>query len=127
MHPILLLIATNPQLLADHAQAYAELLGAELGHFSSAWKRRLMWQAAALCCLSAAAVLVGVALMFCAALPLPEMPAPWALLAVPLAPLALAALCLLLARQQGGLGGSWQHVLQQFKADIAMLREAALP
>ena len=30
-HPVFRLIATRPQLLVDHAQAYAELLNAEIG------------------------------------------------------------------------------------------------
>jgi len=31
IHPLLKLVATQPQLLADHAEAYAELVGEEFG------------------------------------------------------------------------------------------------
>ena len=57
LHPLLHLVATQPQLLADHAEAYAELVAEELGDFSVTWKRRALLNAVALCFGGVAAVL----------------------------------------------------------------------
>lgn len=122
MHPLLHLIATRPQLLADHAQAYAELLATEIGNVSAAWKRRAILNAVALCCLGVAAVLAGVALMLWAVTPATQLEAPWALIAVPLLPIAVAVGCLLAARAKGD-GTPFAGVRRQIEADRAMLRE----
>lgn len=124
MHPLLRLIATQPHLLADHAEAYAELLEAEVGQLSSAWKRRAVLNAVALCSLGVSAVLAGVALMLWAVIPAASIQAPWALVAAPLLPFGVAALCLLAARPQVGAGG-FDKLRQQVKADMLMLREAS--
>ena len=124
MHPLLRLIATQPHLLADHAEAYAELLEAEVGQLSSAWKRRAVLNAVALCSLGVSAVLAGVALMLWAVIPGTSIQAPWALVAAPLLPFGVAALCLLAARPQVS-GGGFDKLRQQLKADLLMLREAS--
>ena len=49
IHPLLRLAATQPQLLADHAEAYAGLVGEELGRSVAAGKQRLLLSAVALC------------------------------------------------------------------------------
>ena len=124
IHPLFLLIATRPQLLADHAEAYAELVAAEAAHVSASWKRRLLLYALALCCLAVGAVLAGVALMLWAVAPAASSHAPWVLIAVPLLPMAVAAGCLLAARSPGDSSG-FENIRQQMKADLAMLREAS--
>ncbi len=124
MHPLLKLLANQPHLLAEHAQAYAELVVAELPRVSSAWKRQLLLKALALLGLLVALVLAGIALMLWAALPMPSMPLPWLLMAVPLLPVTGAIGCLVAAR-----GGVERKLLadlqQQVHADLAMWREAA--
>ena len=77
MHPLLHLIATRPQLLAEHAQAYAELVSTELPRASAAWKRQALLNTLAWLGFLAALLLGGVALMLWASLPLSSMPAPW--------------------------------------------------
>jgi hypothetical protein len=124
LHPLLHLIATQPQLLAEHAEAYAEMVAAEIGSVSTAWKRRALLNAVALCCLGVAAVLAGVALMLWAVIPPADIQAPWALVAAPLAPIAAAAACLWAARMGGELSG-FDKLRQQVKADIVMLREVS--
>ncbi|OHC79482.1 MAG: hypothetical protein A3H24_05820 [Rhodoferax sp. RIFCSPLOWO2_12_FULL_60_11] len=124
IHPLFLLIATRPQLLADHAEAYAELVATELGQVSAAWRRRALLYAVALACLAAAAVLAGVALMIWAAIPVATMQAPWALVVVPLLPMAAAVGCLLAVRSRGDASG-FDNIQQQMKADLAMLREVS--
>ncbi len=124
IHPLFLLIATRPQLLADHAEAYAELVATEVGHVSTTWKRRALLYVVALCGLAVGAVLAGVALMLWAVTPAASMHAPWALIAAPVVPVALALWCLLAVRSQANASG-FENIRQQMKADLAMLRETS--
>ena len=123
-HPLLDLISNRPQLLVDHAQAYAELVAAEVGSASNALMRRAVLGAAGLGCLALAAVFAGVALMLRGVVPLAGMPAPWLLFAVPVVPFAAGAACLVAARMRP-LASPFGKVWWQLKADFMMLREAA--
>ena len=124
MHPLLHLIATRPQMLADHAEAYAELVTSELGAVSATWKRRAVLSAVALCCVGVAAVLAGVAVMLWAVIPQASMQAPWALLVAPLVPLGMAVICGLMARPASDVG-PFDNVRQQLQADMVMFREVS--
>lgn len=124
LHPLLHLVATQPQLLADHAEAYAELVAAEIGSVSGVWKRRAALNAVALCCMGVGAVLAGVALMLWAVIPAADIQAPWALLAAPALPIVTAVICLVAARAAVDTGG-FDRLRQQLQADIVMLREVA--
>lgn len=125
MHPLFHLIATRPQLLADHAEAYAALVAAEAPRISAAWKRTALLNVLALCSLVLGLGLTGVALMLWAVIPEAATRAPWVLVAVPLLPLA-AALALGVAAQRGSERDAFDQLRQQVKADIAMLRDAAV-
>ena len=125
LYSLIQLFVTRPQLLADHAAAYAELAGTSLGHFSTAWKRRVILNVLALCCLGIAAVLGGVAVMLCAVLPEASLRAAWMLMATPMVPLVTAAVCLIAARVKG-TQDPFVTMQQQMKADMAMLREAGM-
>lgn len=124
IHPLLQLIATQPQLLADHAEAYAELMAAEIGDVSAIWKRRAVLNAVALCCLTAAAILAGVALMLWAVIPSGHLQVPWALIVAPLLPVAAALWCLMAARGHGERR-AFENLRRQLAADMVMLREVA--
>lgn len=126
LHPLLHLIATKPQVLADHAQAYAELAAVEVGEFSAAWRRRAAFFAAAAFFIALAVVLAGVALMLWSVLPVAQMQAPWALAAVPGGLGAIGAACLVAGRAQNQ-GSAFATLRQQFKTDLLMLREVATP
>lgn len=123
LHPLLHLVATQPQLLAEHAEAYAEMVATQVGAVSASWKRRAVLNAVALCCLGVAAVLGGVALMLWAVIPPADIHSPWALLAGPLLPAVAAAACLAAARS-GGESAGFGALREQLHADIVMLREA---
>jgi len=123
IHPLLRLAATQPQLLADHAQAYAGLIGEELGRSASAYKQRVLLSAVALCLAAVAAVLAGVALMLWAVTPPANLQAPWALIAAPAVAAVLAAVCALGGRRQPEDGFS--GLKQQLSADLSMLREVS--
>lgn len=124
MHPLLNLLATRPQLLAEHAQAYAELVAEELPRATAAWKRQALLNTLALVGLLTAVLLAGVSLMLWAALPNADMRAPWLLILVPLLPLAGAIGCLVSARAQAKHDGRGQ-LREQLSADLALLREVA--
>jgi len=125
MHPLLTLLATRPQLLVDHAQAYAALFNEEFGLACATWRRQVLLYAVALCCLGVAAVLAGVATMlwFATAAPVQAF---WVLVAVPAVPLLVAVVCLLLARQSPQ-SASFANLSRQINEDVAMLRAAGEP
>ena len=124
MHPLLRLIATRPALLAEHAEAYAALIAAEVPRISAAWQRRALLSAAAAACAVVGILLAGVGAMLWFALPEPPMRAPWMLLAVPLLPLLAAVVCLLAARSAGAQD-PLDNLRQQVTDDLLLLREAA--
>jgi hypothetical protein len=121
-HALLRLITTRPQLLVDHAQAYAELAHADLDVVASAWKRQLRLAATALCSAAVATVLAGVALMLWAVIPAAQIEAPWALVVAPLLPALVALWCLLAARAVGGQQ-AFGNLKEQVQADLLMLRQ----
>lgn len=125
MHPLLRLMASRPQLLTDHAEAYVELAAVEIGQVSADWTRRVALHAAGLCGLGVAAVLAGMAFMLWAALPASGMQAPWVLIVAPLLPFAGALGCLGWARARGR-GVAFDALRRQLRADLAMLREASV-
>ena len=110
IHPLLHLIATKPQLLGDHVEAYAELVGAEVGQTSKMWISRVAFYAVALFLLSAGLIFVGVALML------------WAV--VPLVPLIAGGFCIMKARAKLDQT-PFETIKQQLSADMAMLREVS--
>lgn len=123
MHPLLNLIATRPQLLAEHAQAYADLVADELPRAASDWKRQALLNLLALLAFLAALLLAGMALMLWGALPNTSMPAAWLLLVVPLLSL-MAAIALFIAAQLGARRRGHSELRQQLQADLALLRAA---
>ncbi|MGY4828372.1 hypothetical protein ACVNIS_07340 [Sphaerotilaceae bacterium SBD11-9] len=125
IHPLLRLVATQPQLLADHAEAYADLFGEELGAASARWKRRVVLKSIGLCLVGVSAALGGVALMLWAVIPPADIHAPWALLVAPLVPLAVAGACWWTGNARSP--AAFEGMRQQMRADVAMLREVSTP
>lgn len=122
IHPLLRLIATEPRLLGDHVEAYADLIGEEVSSVSTSWALRIAMYVAALCLLGVGLVLSGVATMLWAALPPAGFQAPWLLIVVPAVPLVAMAVCLFMARSKP-LEKAFEKVKRQMHADMAMLRE----
>ena len=123
IHPLLRLIATQPQLLADHAEAYAGLVGEELDQTAAVWKRRVLLDAMALSLAAVSAVLGGVALMLWAVVPAANIQAPWALIAAPAVPAVLALWCGFEGRRKRA--DSFVGLRQQVAADLVLLREVS--
>lgn len=123
IHPLLRLVATQPQLLADHAEAYAGLVAEELGKTGAVLKRRALLAAVALSLTAVAVVLAGVALMLWAVLPATAIQAPWALVVAPAVPALVALACALAAKQEQP--SAFADLRQQMAADLVMLREVS--
>jgi uncharacterized membrane protein YqjE len=119
------LVATQPQLLGDHVEAYAALVSEEMGEAVSVWKRRVLLSAIALGLLAVGAMLSGVALMLWAVTPTPNIRAAWVLVVVPAVPLVVALLCLLAFQRE--TPRAFADVKQQLAADFTMLREVSSP
>ena len=124
IHPLLRLAATEPHLIGDHVEAYAALVGDEVGKVSTSFITRAALYAAALLLVAVGLVLVGVALLFCAAVPTSDYPAPWAMFAVPLAPFVIAVVCLVFAHSRP-TEKAFDTLKKQLNADMAMLREVS--
>jgi uncharacterized membrane protein YqjE len=124
IHPLLHLIATKPQLLGDHVEAYAELVGAEVSKTSKTWISRIVFWAAAAFLATIFLVFTGVAVMFWAVVPTDSMNVPWLLVVVPIVPLVAAVVCVLRAKAHPEQT-AFQTVKDQLSADMAMLREVS--
>ena len=123
LHPIFHLVATQPQLLGQHAQAYGELVSTELSAQASVWSRRALLTALALCLLGVTVVLAGVAIMLWATLN-PDPRAAWVLLAVPGVTGLAAIACYLLACQRSAADAqAFSELRRQMQADMDLLRE----
>jgi len=124
--PWLTLVTGQPELLAEHAEAYAELLQAEAAALGKAWQRQALLGALAVACAALATLLGGVALMLWAiTVPVAGQPL-WLLAAVPLLPMAAALVFALRARQQVALA-PFGSLREQLRADWSLLREAQTP
>lgn len=130
LNPWVELLATRPQLLADHAQAWGGVLAAET---TAAWaqaRRRLWLHLAAFLAAAIAVVLAGVSVMLWALASAPQLQqagATAALVGVPAVMLALAAACLWTARRGAAEAGPDRlaRLAQQWHADLALLQPEA--
>jgi uncharacterized membrane protein YqjE len=125
MQRFLKLLITQPDLLVEHVAAYAELASADLKMASQARMHRVLWSAAFFCCVTAAAVLAGVALMLWIATPEGVIRTPWVLVATPLAPLIAVIVCMRKLKSAESIP-AFAKVREQLAADLQMLQEAGL-
>lgn len=122
-HPLFRLLLAHPELLAEHASAYGEVLRNELRAAGAGWQRRAQLQALAAGAFLAATVLAGVLLMGWAALPDHFRPSMWA---IPLLPAAVGAWACWAATRAGRPGAEpWAGLQRQLQADLALIRDTA--
>lgn len=121
IHPVFRLAAAQPQLLAEHAGAYAGLLSEALAVSSARLQRRVVLQAAGAALLVVAAVLVGVAVLLWAALPEAVARSLWAFVLAPLVPAVVGGVCVW-AGQNRDSGESFATLRLQLAEDLALLR-----
>jgi len=124
IHPLLRLAATQPHLLGDHVEAYAALVGEEVGKVSTSLMMRVGLYLGALVLFAIGLTLVGVALMLRGTVPATDYSAGWALFVVPLTPFVLGAICVVVARAKP-IEKPFDTVKKQLNADMAMLREVS--
>ncbi len=118
LHPIFSTLINRPDLVADHAAAYAELLRHEAADLSARWRRRVVaWVAVAAGAL-AFMILGGVALMLLAIHTFH-----WAFAVVPGLVLILTFWALSIARSPAALV-NFPDLMTQVQSDIQALREA---
>jgi hypothetical protein len=125
LHPWLRLALDRPELLADHASAYAALATAHAQDAVSQWRLRVLGWALLGIGAVLALGLAGVALMLQAMVASAPTPAatPAAWWWVPLMPTLLAAVGAWLALRAHSPGDN--ALAQQWKRDLAMLKERA--
>lgn len=111
IHPLLKTLASEPELLAEHAGAYAQLFSAEAQSWGQGLQRRAWLAAGVALAALVGSLLAGVALLLWAVNPPQEIHQPWLLWAVPLLPLLLAAI------------GAWRLQRQPPLPAFELLRE----
>jgi hypothetical protein len=124
LQPLIRLMASRPELLADHAHAYAELATSEWRSAAEAALRRVLLAFVAVVSLLVGILLAGVAGLLYAVWPVGQMNQPILLVAIPALPLAIAAIAGValgrLPREP-----AFADIRRQLQADLAMLRSAS--
>ena len=123
-HPLILLLATRPELLAEHARAYAELLALAMAQTGRTWRRRALLSAGVVCGMGLGTVLAGVSLLLWANSNGAPPQAPWLMWLVPGVPLATALVCAEEFWRQGRTS-PLDPVRAQVQADLALWRQAS--
>jgi hypothetical protein len=122
-HPALLILAKNPEMLADHAEAYADLISESLRGMMVHWRRRAICDIAVAVCLMLSAVFTGMAAMLWGASTAVSYQAPWLLVGIPILPLLIALGLWQFARKQSYGTEALEIVKRQVQADLAVLRQ----
>lgn len=123
-HALFRLITSQPQMLAEHAEGYADLIAQEVQAASARWKRSLMLGAVGGMSALVMILMLGVALMLWAVTPDAAMRAPWLLVVVPAVPAVVAIGCFSALSSQAK-GHGFATLREQLAADAAMLREVS--
>lgn len=124
VHPVIQLLASRPDLLAEHAAGYGALISAQANEAAREARRLAVLLAIAAVAALVGLVLTGVAAMLAGAIPPAEMPRAWLLWAVPGAAWLLALICWLASRRHSP-AWSLASIREQAAADVALLRETA--
>jgi uncharacterized membrane protein YqjE len=124
IHPLLRLAVSQPHLLGGHVEGYATLLGEEAKKASSSLALRAGLCAAAGVLAAIGLVLIGVSVLIYAAVSADAYRAGWALVAVPVTPLVIAAVLVWVARSKP-VEKAFDAVKRQVQADMDLLREVS--
>lgn len=124
MHSLLAQMAMRPGLFVEHAAAYAELAGSELGSTRQQWQRKAVAAAVSLVAACMSLFLAGTAAMLAAALPVDQMPAPWLLIAIPAFAAAVAAVGALILMRQAPAAAPFAVLREQVAQDLELFERA---
>lgn len=122
IHPLIKLLATQPELLAGHLGAYAELAGAEVSDVAGSVKRKLVLTLSMVASAALGLGLTAIALMMVAVVPVVQMPAPWLLVSVPVASWVAAGWCWWRLHQAHPIE-AFGALREQMALDAAMLKQ----
>lgn len=124
IHPLLRLAATEPHLIGNHVEAYADLLGDEVRKTGVAWGMCAALYAAAGLLAVVGLIFTGVSLMLWATLPPSGYQAGWVLIVVPVVTFALAGGAFAFAKRKP-TESAFAKVKEQMRADLAVFREVS--
>lgn len=115
-HPLLRLVVQRPDLVIEHASAYAALAANEGSAALARMLRQRAWQLLALLCFAMGAVLAGVSLLLWAALPQVAVGLRWLMFVVPGVPLLAAVAAWLVSRPETH-GPAFEGLAAQVRID----------
>lgn len=125
MRPLLDNMLAKPQLLAERARAYGDLMLDEWAQSKTHWRNRTTLQILGACSLGVFFTLTGMASMLWAVVPPAQIHAAWLLVATPLVFFATGVGCLVAADKQHP-PVVFAQTRQQLKADIEVLKHTHL-
>ena len=122
-HPALLILAKNPEILADHAEAYTDLITESLKSTMSQWRRRAVCDVAIVFCIMLSVLFAGVAAMLWGASAGPTYQGQWLLIGVPFVPLLVASGLWQVSSKRSYGADAIEIIKKQVRADLAVLRQ----
>jgi hypothetical protein len=122
-HPLIKMLATRPEMLAEHVGAYAELAAAETAYAVEQMRTKALVGAGSALLGLIGLIFAGVALLLCGALPVDDMPAAWLLVVVPALPL-LGAIGGALWLKSRPPTPSFSRLREQMERDNGLMQEA---
>lgn len=122
IHPLVQLLITQPELLAQHLSAYAALMGVEATEVMRLARRRVVLGLVLIASVMLGLGLSGVAVMLLAVVPLGQMPWPWLLITAPAVAWLLALACWWRLHVAMPVG-TFAALRQQLDLDAALLRQ----
>jgi hypothetical protein len=122
-HPALLILARNPEILADHAEAYTDLVSDSLKSMMGHWRQRAICDIAVAFCVMLSAVFTGIAAMLWGVSAGVSFQALWLLVGIPVLPLLIALGLWQFSHKRSYSTEGFEIVKRQIQADLAVLRQ----
>jgi hypothetical protein len=123
LHPFYKTLASEPQLLLEHASAYMQLAGVETNEALMHWRLRLMVAVVAVFGAVLSLALAGGALLMLSAHPWETLAAPWLLVVTPLLPLLATVVGALWLKNAGSIK-PFELLREQWALDLQALNQA---
>lgn len=122
--PLLSALFREPQWIAEHAEAYTDLVACELEAMQTQWTAKAVWWVVAGATGLCGVLFAGIALMLWATVPVPAPPNQplWLLIVVPAVMLAIAAFAAWRASNHPKRA-AFSELRAQWKEDLALVRE----
>ncbi len=123
LHPLYKTLASDPQLVLEHASAYLQLAGVESREALQHWRTRALVGTGVVASCWLALALAGAALLLLAAKPWSTLDQPWLLVMTPLLPLLAAGGGVLWLRA-GRPSPAFLLLREQWEQDLNLLNRA---